>query len=108
MDFVKVASAADIPAGGMKGMKVGSEDILIANVGGKYYAIAGLCTHRHGVLADGKLEGSTVTCPKHGATFDVITGKSIVGPKVLGFRSKTSDGRMFEVKVEGSDILIKI
>lgn len=108
MDFVKVANTADIPAGRMKGVKIGSEDILIANVGGKYYAIAGLCTHRLGVLADGKLEGSTVTCPRHGSTFDITSGKSTGGPKVLGFRGKTSDEPMFEVKVEGSDIFVKI
>lgn len=108
MEFVKVANTADIPAGGMKGVRTGSEDVLIVNVGGKYSAIAGLCSHRQGVLADGKLEGSTITCPRHGSTFDVATGKSITGPKVLGFRGKTSDQRVFELKIEGSDIFVKI
>jgi len=108
MDFVKVASTADIPAGGMKGVKIGSEDILITNVSGKYYAIAGLCSHRNGRLAEGKLEGSVVTCPRHGSTFDVITGKSTGGPKILGFRGKTSDEPAYEVKIEGTDVLVKM
>jgi 3-phenylpropionate/trans-cinnamate dioxygenase ferredoxin subunit len=60
------------------------------------------------VLADGKLEGNTVACPKHGASFDVLTGKSTIGPKVFGFRGKTSDVKAFEVKVEGTDIFVKI
>ncbi len=98
--FIKVANTVDIPAGGMKSVRYGSEDILIANVDWKYYAITGLCTHRQSALADGKLEGNIVTCPKHGSTFDVTTGKSTSGPKVLGFRGKTSDARAFEVKVE--------
>lgn len=108
MDFVKAASAADVPAGGMRSVKIGSEDVLIANIGGTYYAVSGLCTHRHGALVDGKLEGSTIVCPKHGATFDVITGKTTAGPKMLGFRGKTADLRVFEVKVVGPDILVKI
>ncbi len=108
MDFVKAANTTDIPVGGMKGAKIGSVDILIANVGGKYYAIAGLCTHRKGKLAEGRLDGSVVTCPRHGSTFDIITGKSVGGPKMLGFRGKTSDEPVFEVKVEGTDILVKI
>lgn len=108
MDFVKVATTPDIPAGSMKGVKAGSEDILIANVGGKYYALTGLCSHRQGVLAAGKLEGNSVTCPRHGSMFDVTTGKSLRGPKVMGIRGSTSDLPAFEVKVEGSDIFVKI
>jgi hypothetical protein len=46
VEFVNAASTSDIPAGGMKGVKIGSEVILIAGLGGKYYAISGLCTHR--------------------------------------------------------------
>jgi 3-phenylpropionate/trans-cinnamate dioxygenase ferredoxin subunit len=107
MAFVKVASASDLPEGKMKQVDLNGTPVLLANVGGSIYAIGGLCTHQKGVLANGKLEGNVVTCPKHGSRFDVKTGKNIVGPKILGIRFKTADEKSFEVKIEGSDVLLQ-
>jgi 3-phenylpropionate/trans-cinnamate dioxygenase ferredoxin subunit len=66
MEFVKAASISEVPAGKMKKVKVGENEVLIANVGGKYYAIGNRCTHAGGSLSEGLLEGNVVTCPKHG------------------------------------------
>lgn len=108
MDFVKAASVSEVPVGTMKGVKVGATDVLLANVQGKLYAIHGLCTHQSGILANGKLEGNVVTCPRHGSQFDVTSGKNLIGPKILGVRFKTGDEPSYEVKIEGSDILVKV
>jgi glycine betaine catabolism B len=99
-DFVRVASTAEIPKGGMKRVALGTQQVLLANVDGKFYAIGNICTHIGGPLDRGKLEGHEVQCPLHGSRFDVTTGQVKRGPA----------GRaepVFEVMVEGSDIKLR-
>jgi nitrite reductase/ring-hydroxylating ferredoxin subunit len=55
-------------------------DVAVFNVGGTFCATQARCTHRQGPLAEGKLEGSTVTCPLHGAQFNVCSGAVLRGP----------------------------
>ena len=55
-------------------------EAAVFNVGGKLCATQSKCTHRQGPLNEGKLEGSTVTCPLHGAQFNVCTGAVLRGP----------------------------
>ena len=55
-------------------------DVAVFNVAGSFYGTQALCTHRQGELSKGKLDGSTVTCPKHGAQFNVISGAVLRGP----------------------------
>ena len=107
MEFVKVAETSEVPIGKMKMVKLDGKEILIANVDGNYYAIGNRCAHAGGDLSKGSLSGNIITCPRHGAQFDVTTGKAILGPKVLAFRLKIKDEPSFEVKVEGKDILLK-
>jgi nitrite reductase/ring-hydroxylating ferredoxin subunit len=52
----------------------------VFNVSGRFCATQAKCTHRQGPLSEGKLDGSTVTCPYHGAQFDVCTGAVLRGP----------------------------
>jgi 3-phenylpropionate/trans-cinnamate dioxygenase ferredoxin subunit len=106
LNFTKVAKTSDIPAGKMKAVKIGDKDILVANVGGVFYAIADRCSHEGGRLSAGTLEGGVVTCPLHGSKFDVRTGKSVSGSKFMFFRSKVGDLPSYEVKVEGDDVMV--
>ncbi len=106
LSFTKVAKTSDIPVGKMKAVKIGDKDILVANVGGVFYAVADHCSHRGGRLSAGTLEGGVVTCPLHGSRFDVRTGKSVSGPRFLFLRSKVEDVPSYEVKVEGDDIMV--
>ncbi len=107
MTFVKVAETSDIPLGQMKTVKLAELDVLIANVNGIYYAIDNICTHKGGDLSKGTLEGSTVSCPKHKAKFDVTTGKVTSGPKVPLMHPKIKDEPTHTVKIEGKDILLE-
>lgn len=107
MSFIKAAESSEVPVGKMKMVKVKGKEILIANVGGKYYAIGNKCTHRGGDLSKGSLSGKTVTCPRHKAEFDVTTGKVVSGPKVPLVKPKINDEPSFKVKVEGNNILIE-
>jgi 3-phenylpropionate/trans-cinnamate dioxygenase ferredoxin component len=108
MSYIKVAVTAEVPPGGMKGFEVNGKKILISNIDGKFYAINSACTHMGGDLSKGKLEGSVVICPRHGSKFDVKTGKNLSGPKILFLKLTTADEAVFEVKVEGDQILLNL
>ena len=108
MEHVKVGQTTDIPANTMTMVLVGGKEVLLANVEGAYYAISNKCKHLGGPLAQGKLEGGIVTCPRHGARYDVRTGEA-VGAAKLGFlKMKVKDEPSYSVKVEGADILVGI
>jgi uncharacterized protein YbjT (DUF2867 family)/nitrite reductase/ring-hydroxylating ferredoxin subunit len=55
-------------------------DAVVFNVNGQFFATQSRCTHRSGPLNKGKMEGETVTCPLHGAQFNVCTGEVLRGP----------------------------
>lgn len=108
MTLVKVAETSEIPRGHMKAFKLSEKEVLIANVNGNYHAIANRCTHKNSDLSKGTLGGNIVTCPVHGAKFDVTTGKAVAGPKIAFFRAKTNDTSSYQVKIEGKDIMIDL
>jgi 3-phenylpropionate/trans-cinnamate dioxygenase ferredoxin subunit len=108
LSFVKVSETSEIPVGKMKIVKVGEKEVLIANVDGDFYAIGNSCTHAGGDLSKGSLEGKIVTCPRHGAKFDVTTGKVVSGPKVLFLHPKIKDEPSYEVKIEGNEVFLKV
>ena len=99
MPYIKVAKTSDVPESTMRCFEIEGNEYLIANVEGKYYAINNRCPHFRARLSEGTLDGRILVCPKHHATFDVITGKS----KTL----HTANATVFEVKVEGNDLLIE-
>jgi 3-phenylpropionate/trans-cinnamate dioxygenase ferredoxin subunit len=108
LEFVKVVDKAELPANRMMIVVVGGREVLLANVDGSYYAIANKCTHLGGSLGKGVLEGSIVTCPRHGSRFDVKTGKNIRGAKIGFVKMNVRDEVSYTVKVEGTDILVGI
>ena len=92
MQFTSIANAHDIGPGDMKQITLdGGTDVVVANIGGEFFAFAGKCTclshfsnkqNNSGdtTLAAGKLEGSTVTCPTHGTIYDLRNGGPVKGP----------------------------
>jgi len=97
---VKIGSFADFPAGSMKKVQVHDEDVLVANISGKIYAIGDECTHRGCSLSEGRIEGTTVICPCHEGHFDLTTGKVIAPPP-------KRDEPFYEVQLQDSDVLVK-
>jgi nitrite reductase (NADH) small subunit len=75
MAFVCVAKATDIAPGQIRELQVQQITIAVANVGGQFHAISNTCLHRGGPLGQGSLQGHVVTCPWHGWSFDVTSGK---------------------------------
>ncbi len=100
-DFVKVAKTDEIVPGQGKMIEVGGKKIALFNVEGSFHAIDDTCTHRGGSLSEGSLEGNQVTCPLHGARFDVTTGEVLGPPAPQGVAR-------YNVRVEGSDIQVEV
>ena len=108
MSLVSVAKIADIPAGHTLKVKGEGVDIMLANAGGKVYALADRCPHMGGSLSGGTLEGTTIKCPNHGAIFDLTTGKNLVEAKILFLKMKVKPLESFAVKVDGGDVMVAV
>jgi chlorite dismutase len=94
-----VAVASEIPEGGSRVVYVGGEQIALFNTAGKIFAVANRCSHANGPLADGQLDGATVTCPVHGTKFDLATGEPLCAP---ASRPITR----YDVRVEGGQVFV--
>ena len=100
-EFVKLAKTGEIAPGEVRAVEAAGKRIALFNVGGTFYAIDDACTHRGGPLCEGLVLGTEVTCPWHGAIFDVSTG-SVLGPPA------PRDVAHYAVRVEGEDIEVKL
>ena len=100
-EIVKVAETTELTPGNGKSVDVGGQPVALFNVDGKYFAIGNTCTHVGGSLSEGTLEGTTVTCPLHGAQFDITTGQ-VLGPPASA--AVTS----YKVEIDGNDIRIEV
>ena len=86
--FVKLGQATDVADGRMQAFDLDGTRIAVANSGGRLYAFDDTCTHKGCSLAQGELEGTTVTCPCHGSQFDVTSGTVLRGPANRPVRSR--------------------
>ena len=91
--FVRVAQVSELAPGEMKWVVANRQRLLLANVGGTFYAISDQCGHERASLSQGRLDGQEVECPRHYAKFDVRTGKLISGPL-------SQDVPSYELRVE--------
>ena len=79
-EFIKVAKTSDLAPGEKMLVEYDEDDVGIFNINGEFYAISDVCTHDGGVLTGGELEDCIITCPRHGAQFDVRTGEVVTPP----------------------------
>jgi 3-phenylpropionate/trans-cinnamate dioxygenase ferredoxin subunit len=108
MAYVKIAEANQLQPGEMKHFSSDKGEILLANVDGAFYALNNKCPHMGGDLSGGVLEGSTVTCPRHGAKFDVRTGKNLGNAKIAFIKMNVGDASAYPVQLDGNDILVEL
>jgi len=80
--FVAVATVEAIEDGSCEDFRVGAGSVLVCRIADRFYAVADTCTHDNGPLGSGELDGCEVECPRHGARFDVRTGKVTALPAV--------------------------
>ena len=121
MPKTKVATTADTSASKALKVKASGQSILVAQVGNKHCAVANKCPHLGLPMSGGKVENGIITCPFHGAKFDMSTGKnvewvkSVAGIPVSGFAKKMlAMGKEpigienFAVTQDGEDLFIDV
>ena len=99
--FKRVANVTSIPSGKVAVVDVGGKTIAVYNVAGVFYAVDNVCSHRGGPLGEGSLRSTTITCPWHGAQFDVTSGQ------VLGLPA-SADITSYATKVEEDGVWVAI
>ena len=99
--FFEIGSASDLQNGERLFVDIGETPIVIFNIGGEIFAIGDVCTHDDGPLGDGDIENHIITCPRHGAEFDVRSGKVISMPAVV-------DIPAYPVQVRNGSIFVGI
>jgi 3-phenylpropionate/trans-cinnamate dioxygenase ferredoxin subunit len=103
-EFVRIARVEELPPGQRMWHEFEEETVLIFNVDGRFFAIADLCSHDDGPLGDGPLSGHEIECPRHGARFDIRTGKALCLPAVTAVPSyavTVEDGHIFLESPDG-------
>ena len=98
-EFTKVAEAKDLPPGESMCVDSGGNKVALFNVDGTIYAISDMCSHQGGPLSDGTVDGATVICPWHGASFDLATGAATGPPAGAAVTC-------YQARVEGDEIQI--
>ncbi|HYY75265.1 MAG TPA: non-heme iron oxygenase ferredoxin subunit [Gaiellaceae bacterium] len=103
MPELTVCPVAELPPGEVKIVRAGELAIGVYNLGGEYYAIEDRCSHDDGPLAEGDFDADTgvAICPRHGANFDVRTGRALTLPAYLPVDT-------FEVRVEDDFIRVVV
>jgi nitrite reductase/ring-hydroxylating ferredoxin subunit len=102
--FQRVANKRDIKEGGLLGVELEGNNIVLAMINGQIFAMDAVCSHQGAPLEEGTLEGFNLTCPWHYAVFDVRNGK--VSDRTVWAKNQTS----YPINVDEStgDILINI
>jgi 3-phenylpropionate/trans-cinnamate dioxygenase ferredoxin subunit len=108
MKFVLAATTLELANGGMKSVDIEGQELLLARIEDAYYAVARRCTHMAENLCDGKLDGRVVTCPRHGARFDLTNGKAVGKAKLMFMATTPKDLATYPVKIEGTEVLIEV
>ncbi len=102
MGKIILGKVSEFPPGKMQKRTVDGKDILIANIGGNYYAVSDTCPHAGASLSEGSLNENIVTCGWHGAKFDCKTGK------LSEFPVKIKDLGSFKISIESENIFVEV
>jgi 3-phenylpropionate/trans-cinnamate dioxygenase ferredoxin subunit len=100
--FVAVAATGDVEPGTVRVIEVEGRSLCVGlTEDGEWGAIDNVCTHDGGTLGEGELDDSAVECPRHGARFDLFTGRVLALPAV---RPVTA----YETLVDGDEVLVRL
>ena len=99
LEYVTVAEVSELGNGERLIVDIDGEPIAVFNIADHYYAIADVCSHDDGPVTEGKLNEHEITCPRHGAKFDIRNGRVLTLPAIV-------DIPAYPVRIEGNEIQI--
>ena len=100
-EFLKIAKVDEVAPGQAKLIEVKGREIALFNIAGSFHAVDNSCTHVGGPLCEGEIDGAEVTCPWHGAVFDVTTG-DVLGPPA------PEAVTCYKIHVENDDVIVEL
>ncbi len=110
---IQVARVGEVADGGMVKVTINGKDIVVARTGSSYYAVSNKCLHAGGDLSKGTLEGTIITCPRHGTQYDITDGHIVrwlrgSGPVASISKAVQKPGSLatYKVVVQGDNILV--
>jgi nitrite reductase/ring-hydroxylating ferredoxin subunit len=93
----------ELAEGTMRAFPRGSRPgILLARVGGRYFALDDWCNHAGAALSEGKLEGGSVVCPLHRMAFELGSGRLLTTPRLC------EDQRTYPVEVVDGEAWVEL
>jgi 3-phenylpropionate/trans-cinnamate dioxygenase ferredoxin subunit len=98
IDFIEIGLVSELENGGRLFVEVDEQAIVVFNIAGELFAIADQCSHDNGPLGEGDVEEYEVVCPRHGAKFDIRTGKALSLPAIVDI--PTYPVRVIQGKIE--------
>lgn len=100
-EFQRVARVADLADPGKLCLELDERSIVLVRVGSEFFCLDDICTHDGGPLGEGSFCDFALACPRHGAKFDVRTGRPLTMPA-------TEPTAAHQVRVVGDDIYVKL
>jgi len=76
-EFTRFCALSEVPKGSKKALKLGDQWVLVCNTNEGMFAVSGICSHQEKPLFNGRVRHCKITCPVHGARFDLATGEAL-------------------------------
>jgi 3-phenylpropionate/trans-cinnamate dioxygenase ferredoxin component len=83
LEYIEIAPTDQLRDGERLFVELGGKSIVLFNLAGKLFAIGDVCSHDNGPVGDGEIEENEIICPRHGARFDIRTGKATSLPAIV-------------------------
>ena len=104
--FQPVLALKEVARGRMRSCRLGDRELVVCHTRDGVFAVDNHCTHAFARMSEGYLKGTTLSCPLHGATFDVRTGQVLGGPTTIplaAYQTRVVDG-MVEIAVPAAEV----
>jgi len=97
----RLCSVAELPEGGARVFEIDGTSLAAARSATKVFVVENRCSHDDGPLGEGRLVGAEIECPRHGARFDLASGRATRMPAVAPIET-------FAATIEGADVFVEM
>lgn len=102
MAKVVVGKTSEVKDGKLMHITAGGKEIVVTKLDGNYYGVDNVCTHAGADLHEGELNNNELTCPWHGAKWDIKTGK------LISFPQKLKPLQSYKISIDNDTVYIEI
>lgn len=99
--FVAAAKLEDVPPGTKIVVELNGISVILCNTKDRIFAVRNLCSHAYETLECGRMRNGWISCPVHGARFDLEAGAPINPPATVPIET-------YEVRIEGETIEVAV